>query len=451
MKKIIYLVIYSLVLFVILFIFACLSNSSSPINVYGSKDLIAINRNGLLTDFLEQSGDKHIESVIIENKNKDCLLISQEHFAQFSISNVLGKWVLNKGDKAGNSILKEITRIFLNTSSKDFGLYHLNHVQQKKFYCSYELIKSHITRVDSDSPYYERGIIKDSLQVYISDVEEESVLYVFNNGEEEYFELSDNGYLRIGEKLLFPKDSNSNRKILKAVWENQPALSAHIIHDLLMESLENKPTMAIFIDGLGYELWDYALENGYTNTFPQMDLKPMRVIYPPRTIYNYYMFGTGELLTNTNPLNREIFPLLKNSVIQGLIIEAKMQMFSSPLEQKLHHTLNTSDSMDELIFKSTMKYMNDYDFIFVHFHDIDNNGHYFGPYSNEVMKTILQTGYYVSELSNKWTGNIFLFSDHGMHEYYDSINNKIAGTHYTAKVEDIVGIFANLSNLNKGD
>ncbi|MFA9422922.1 MAG: alkaline phosphatase family protein, partial [Sedimentibacter sp.] len=73
-----------------------------------------------------------------------------------------------------------------------------------------------------------------------------------------------------------------------------------------------------------------------------------------------------------------------------------------------------------------------YDFIFVHFHGIDDRGHSYGPEADETMLYIKLIDSYISELSNIWDGTIILTADHGMHE------TENGGTHGECRYSDMV-------------
>jgi predicted AlkP superfamily pyrophosphatase or phosphodiesterase len=157
------------------------------------------------------------------------------------------------------------------------------------------------------------------------------------------------------------------------------------------------------------------------------------------------MFGTGNLLNDGYSPAKMIFadPIFAEK--KGKIIEGQVQVYSSPLEHKLNVPEKTDNNVDRIIFETAKTAIKDgSEFLFIHFEEVDDIGHAHGPHSEEAIKALNNVGYYITELQKLWTGKIFIFSDHGMHPYYNHETSKIQGTHNSATIDDVVSIFIEL-------
>lgn len=413
------------------------------ITVYGREEPFIIQEEGTLYDLTEDKRDRTIKELIVTGKRNRCIVIPEDDLAEYRIQRGFTGWDMTAGNI--DLIVKGVRKIYLDSGREDFGIYRLNYTEQIDYYSFYEHLKNLIVFDD----YNERsGTLTTPLTcLLLEGIKADSVLFVLSNGKEHWQPVSDNGSLTLCP-ALFPYINPTNNSSLKIAWENPPQRSVLQVYDLLMNSVENAPTLAIFIDGLGYKLWEYAQENGFTGTFPDVDMEPMRAVYPPKTVYNYYAFGTGKLLASKEDRGK-LFADFPTEEKKGIIVGGHIQMYGSPLRQKLHPPDINDLNIDRQIFESVKSKIGDYDFIFVHFHDIDINGHRYGAYSDKTLETVRRTGEYLSEMTDKWIGNMFIFSDHGMHTYYDRRTGEYAGTHYTGKAEDIISVFGELRTENE--
>ncbi|MBW6515004.1 MAG: alkaline phosphatase family protein [Candidatus Cloacimonetes bacterium] len=413
--------------------------------IYGGEATFSLIREtGNLVDILKQHDAGEIYEILIFDEQNKTIIIQEENLADFQVKRGVRGFFLS--DLLTNTRLIDVKRIVIQTNNSHFGVYHLSYTEELSFYPIYDLIKEMIYYQGSEGASYFYGSYNPSDEVFTVPIEADSILFVYSSGEEEWRIVDSPENFSVYQELIFSySPDQQERKLLKAIWEKPPLLSALDMNAKLKQAVGEKPTLAIFIDGLGYKLWNYAEEMGYTNSFPEMLILPMRSVFPPKTIYNYYAFGTGDLLPDNLSERKEIFADLFFSGVNGVIIEGEMQIFFSPYEQILHTKQAHYDNIDVRIFNSALEVLNDYDFVFIHFHDIDNNGHRFGPYSSEVLEAIQRTGNFITELKNRWKGSFFIFSDHGMHCHYEEDQKNCSGAHYTAQAEDIIAIFSDIS------
>lgn len=269
----------------------------------------------------------------------------------------------------------------------------------------------------------------------------DDVLVVYTDGLEEYVEsgmselelVSANGHWSVGGKPV------------AIVWENPPERSAFDVHPHILEELEQEALLVFFVDGLGYQkLVAYSADNPSTY-WNRVDFEPMRAAYPPKTMVNYPVFGTGKL-KHVNQKDFRIFDQVAAQELKGLIIEGDIQLFQTSLDVVLTSGRSDDGGIDNAIYEQAVNYIDqDYDFMFIHFHDIDDFGHLYGPDHELTEIKIEETGKYIIDLAERWKGNTLIISDHGMHEYFDLDNEKIYGTHDSGRLEDILAIFGRVN------
>ncbi len=436
------------VLFVLYLLFA--PASSSQIYVYGAAEGdYLIDESEPASDLFRRLQAEGIAEIMVIGEENRATVIPSEHYGHFTLEKSGRCWELRAGEYDYRLI--GVRGILISEGRRDSGLYHLKGREEAAYFSLYELLRERTeVSVSPDIPLREGKIDWNESLIRV-ETAADSLLIIYASGEEEWKRTLPSGSIRVETGQLLPDlTGREEKRVIKAIWEDPPQHYGLEIHDLLLESVSRGRTLAIFIDALGYRLWAYASEKGYTATFPDIEPEPMRVVYPPQTIYNYYAFGTGELLTADEQERKELFTDLAESNIRGLIVEGEMQVYPSPLEQILHPRRRGEENIDQQIFQSSLQAISEYDFLFVHFHDVDDNGHRYGPYSEQVLEAIERIGNYVTSLANEWEGEIFIFSDHGMHQYIDRESGEYHGTHYTASAEDIIGIFARLTGKGEG-
>jgi predicted AlkP superfamily pyrophosphatase or phosphodiesterase len=74
------------------------------------------------------------------------------------------------------------------------------------------------------------------------------------------------------------------------------------------------------------------------------------------------------------------------------------------------------------------------DLLYIHFHDIDDMGHQYGPFSSEYETSIIQVDSYLEEIFTRLPEDtlITIFADHGMHKTEDG------GNHGTLTAADLI-------------
>jgi predicted AlkP superfamily pyrophosphatase or phosphodiesterase len=79
-----------------------------------------------------------------------------------------------------------------------------------------------------------------------------------------------------------------------------------------------------------------------------------------------------------------------------------------------------------------MNKINDYEYVMVHYHSVDDFGHDYGAVVDETMAELKVIDGYIEELVAQWDGKVILLADHGMH------STEEAGDHGMFRIEDFV-------------
>ena len=186
----------------------------------------------------------------------------------------------------------------------------------------------------------------------------------------------------------------------------------------------------IFLDAFGYTIYQEAiakLDLPYISTFSE----PMLgiTVYPPVT-----RVATAAILSGLTPQEngvvsrevrgteaRTIFDIFEEEGSSYDIIEGNTLYLNNLSAETLHLTAdaNESGSTDDEIFAQAMRTIQTDlpDFLWVHYHGIDDAGHTYGLWSDEYNRTLLEIdGMLRRMVEVSPTGTVIMITaDHGMH------------------------------------
>jgi len=229
-----------------------------------------------------------------------------------------------------------------------------------------------------------------------------------------------------------------------ALWENQVETDIFDLHCLIYSN-EN-PLLTIFVDSYGYHYHKHLKAVEDENFLHTLDLKPLRVAYPPKTKYNYWAIGTGRKRQGNKDLSNcpSRCPMMQKCEASDkiftnmpykspVIIGGPFQLYQSDI--RYIAAMDTLEHHDKQIYLIVKENLSDNDFVFVHFDAIDNAGHSYGAYSKERLEQTRSVAEYIKDLVNAWKGDVLIFSDHGMHNRFGK------GTHYSARYYDLIGVW----------
>jgi len=268
------------------------------------------------------------------------------------------------------------------------------------------------------------------------DFEKDSLLAIFSNGNQRWFNASNNEGLdnltRESHYFILEKDT------VLALWTDPPEMDVRKLHFYLKEKVTEEPVLLFLLDSVGWRFWQHASILAQAGFLSQFNLQPMRAAYPPKTKYSYWSVCTGENFSEENSENKIFSPFFEIDK-KGLIIEGDKLLFQSLYQQISILDINNNGNIDEEIYQESRKHLQENnDFLLVHFHSVDDVGHKTGAYSNERIEQLKIVGEYIKDLSANWEGQVYVFSDHGMHT--ESGN----GVHYLPSEEDMIAIWGRI-------
>lgn len=139
-------------------------------------------------------------------------------------------------------------------------------------------------------------------------------------------------------------------------------------------------------------------------------------------------FNEGESRAILTPNVPDIFSYATNLGKSVSYLEGKSNLIITSVSP----SLALSDAIIYENAKNAISSGND--LIFVHFHEIDDVNHEYGPLSNQALTKISYTEGYIEYLISQFAGKVIIVSDHGSSTMYDE-NNIAYGEH---------GVFNNL-------
>jgi predicted AlkP superfamily pyrophosphatase or phosphodiesterase len=164
-------------------------------------------------------------------------------------------------------------------------------------------------------------------------------------------------------------------------------------------------------------------------------------VYPPISPVALASMLTGELpnVHGIHDRSREmavpdIFEKITAMGKKSAYVEGYAAMLKTSVQPVLSPGPGGGDSDEDVYWNAIAAMEDDPDFLFVHFHGIDDVSHGNGPFSAKTNERILLTDMLVSELAARWSGKIIITADHGQHLETGSG----AGAHGEFRAEDMI-------------
>ncbi|MCL2409817.1 MAG: alkaline phosphatase family protein [Oscillospiraceae bacterium] len=233
--------------------------------------------------------------------------------------------------------------------------------------------------------------------------------------------------------------------IMAELMSDTPLRSvADAFHDAL-SALENGDRVLVFLlDGWGWEKFQYHRD--MQPFLSSLNPEPALTVYPPITpvalatvvtgvqpdVHGIHSradrrmnYGVTDIFAEAARLGRTV------AYIQGHsgIIQTSLLPILSPDADGLYGS-------DNEIFENARRHL-DADFLFVHFHGIDDMGHTYGPYAEEVGVRMALIDECIQYLVENWGyGTVIITADHGMRRIYG--NPYRLGDHGNICHEDMI-------------
>ena len=267
----------------------------------------------------------------------------------------------------------------------------------------------------------------------------DSSVIITNNGEE---------VIMYGDIILKKTktgiDAESNHSIAKDIvgiyiGDEIPGISK-LHHDTKWSIDSDQKVLAVLLDGFSYEQYLIAKEENRLPFLEGIFLTPARGVFTPVTNAGFASMITGTLPPVNGVHDRSYRGLDVESIFgyaagkdkEQLLIEGDIKILNTEIEPVLNVDANKNGDTDDEAYMGLLQAMEkEYDFLFVHFHGIDNRGHSYGPYARETMDYIELIDEYLGQIDSLWDGRILITSDHGMH------NTEDGGDHGECRYEDM--------------
>ncbi|MGN0399137.1 MAG: NTP transferase domain-containing protein [Blautia sp.] len=189
------------------------------------------------------------------------------------------------------------------------------------------------------------------------------------------------------------------------------------------KKMKEQSVLVCYLDGFGYAMYEQALkQNAVSFMRKNFSMDPVRTVSPPLT--NPAM---ATILTGVSPEIHKVHSR-KDRVLavpslfadrteeDTAFLEGDTRILKTELFPKLH-CAKQGKGCDYWTFLDGMEAVKGQkSLIFIHFHEIDDAAHTFGPYAAQTIEKIKETDGYISYLSGSFSGSFLLISDHGLHE-----------------------------------
>jgi predicted AlkP superfamily pyrophosphatase or phosphodiesterase len=203
----------------------------------------------------------------------------------------------------------------------------------------------------------------------------------------------------------------------------------------------------VLLDGTQYQKLHQLIQAGKLPFFQNYknEIQQGLTVYPPITTT-----ASAALLTSALPQENGVYgygyrttemtTLFDLAASAGRSIEA-VEGSSLPFnlrnaEATLSGDRDGNGFSDDNVFQNSLDVIDSRmpDLLYIHFHEIDDMGHSFGPESSEYEQALIRVDKYLSEIYAKLPINTLLaiFADHGMHETPEG------GNHGTLTAEDLI-------------
>ena len=213
---------------------------------------------------------------------------------------------------------------------------------------------------------------------------------------------------------------------LTGVILDPPDYTQMDVYRLSKEALEAQGrALVVYIDGLGWDGFQQALARNDLPVLSELKVVQAAGVYPTITPVNYAAMVTGRP-PKLNGVTRRgvhqltcptVFDYCREQSIGCCVVEGDLQILVFPdTELELNPDLNGSGSGDDEIFDFALAALEDHDFVFVHFHSLDDSEHEYGPDSAEARAALIQIDQWCGRLLEAWEGPAVICSDHGQHE-----------------------------------
>ncbi|MFA7573688.1 MAG: alkaline phosphatase family protein [Lutispora sp.] len=237
-------------------------------------------------------------------------------------------------------------------------------------------------------------------------------------------------YTKDGDILYTDKINNFTVNNSVGIIENPPLASITDIYGKALASMgDNKNVLIMYIDGLGYEIYEKALKTGIIPYISSLGTaKKALTVYPPITDVTFASMVTGTTPKYTGIHNRDKKPMPVHTMFDiatqkgksSKVIEGNIKILTDKVDTILNIDENKNGTIDDEIYEKAMEEIqNPPHILLVHFHSYDDFGHKYGPSSQEALEQLKVLDSYIEDIMKDYQGDVIITSDHGMHDEAD--------------------------------
>lgn len=272
----------------------------------------------------------------------------------------------------------------------------------------------------------------------IVDIPFQRALVMGEMGEVDYIE---DGYFKRDKDSLYYIGKDKEIENIVGVVIDPPETSIKDAYYDMERYLEDDKVLFILLDGFGYHQYEYARENGFLSFLEEFEARKALSVYKPVTNAGLAAIITGKSPEENGVYSRKqrelnvdsIFKVAKDLNKNIAYIEGNIGILDTEVEPILNLDKNKDGYTDDEVYMSTLKAIEEgKDFVFTHFHGIDDAGHTFGPLADETMERIKLIDSYIQNILSHWDGITIITADHGMHIIDE------AGDHGDFRYEDLI-------------
>lgn len=237
-------------------------------------------------------------------------------------------------------------------------------------------------------------------------------------------------------------DGRTTMDNVRGILINPPSASnMDAYHEAANSLSANKRALVILTDGFGYHQYVFATQNGYAPYLASR--KPATIAasaYRPVTNTGTAMILTGQPPSVNGVYDHHMSELKSPDIFEyaaklnktAACIEGDVKILNTSIAPKLNADRNGNGTDDEIFEAAKQALADGTDYVFAHFHGIDDAGHTYGDLSENTMESIRAVDSYIAVLAEGFHGTIIIVSDHGMHAAADG------GGHGEFRHEDMI-------------
>ncbi len=204
----------------------------------------------------------------------------------------------------------------------------------------------------------------------------------------------------------------------------------------------------IFLDGFGYENYQSVVGTRTTSFLDSLGAPRIaRTVYPSAT-----KASTAAMITGASPTvngvssgelrtteSETIFQVLTEAGLSSVAVEGSSLAFNLVSTEIIVSGDRDDDGYsDDNTYENALEVMNEGlpDFLWVHFHGIDDAGHTYGPLADETLAMMTRVDGYVSDIVQRLPEGtlVIICADHGMH---DVVEDGRLGNHGSLLSQDM--------------